>query len=77
MPNLGLRHEQLLTLVGDGPIQRLVKDLIVDRDSEPSPFLDRVAEQFAECCGDLYKVVSFYERKASPTVEVRHSSKSK
>jgi len=66
-----LRHEQLITIVEDERIERLVRDLIVDGDSEPSPFLDRISEQFSECCRDLYKVVSFFERKSSPTVEVR------
>lgn len=71
VPNLGLRNEQLESIVRGQPNQVLVRDLVVDNDSEPSPFLKRISDQFSECCKGQYKVVSFFERRLSPTVQVR------
>ena len=73
VPNLGLRNEQLISIVRGRPNQVLVRDLVVDNDSEPSPFLKRISDQFSDCCKGQYKVISFFERKLSPTVQVRNS----
>lgn len=73
MPNLGLRNEQLRTLVQGQPNQALIDSLLVDNDSEPSAFLNRVADQFSESCKGYYRVVTFFERALSPTLKVRSS----
>jgi hypothetical protein len=73
VPNLGLRNEQLRTLVQGQPNKTLINDLLVDDDSEPSTFLKRLAEQFSESCKGYYRVVTFFERALSPTIEVRRS----
>ncbi|KAH7130945.1 hypothetical protein EDB81DRAFT_129655 [Dactylonectria macrodidyma] len=71
VPNLGLRQEQLRSIVKGRPNESLISDLVVDNDSEPSPFLRRISANFSECCKGKYKVLSFYEREKSPTVERR------
>jgi hypothetical protein len=74
VPNLGLRNEQLISIVKGQPNEVLIRDLVVDNDSEPSPFLKRISDQFSECCKGQYQVVSFFELKRSPTVQVRHGA---
>ncbi|KAH8894167.1 hypothetical protein GQ53DRAFT_858785, partial [Thozetella sp. PMI_491] len=73
VPNFGLRNPQLVSIVQNKPNRVLVQDLVVDDDSEPSTFLKRLSDQFAGCCGNRfkYKIVSFYETKLSPTVEIQ------
>lgn len=70
VPNLGLRNDQLESIVQGRPNQVLIRDLVVDDDSEPSPFLRRISDQFSECCKGQYQVISFYERQRSSTVQV-------
>ncbi|KAJ6033774.1 hypothetical protein N7444_011545 [Penicillium canescens] len=69
VPNLGLRNEQLRTLVQGQPNKALIDSLLVDNDSEPSLFLKRIADQFSESCKGHYRVVTFFERTLSPTLE--------
>ena len=70
VPNLGLRNEQLRSIVRGRPNQRLIDDLVVDKEGEPSNYLNSLADRFADTCKSQYKVVSFYESKGSATVEV-------
>jgi hypothetical protein len=70
VPNLGLRNDQLKTLVRGQPNEALIRDLLVDDDSEPSNFLKRLADQFSESCKGYYRVVSFFERRLSRTLRV-------
>jgi hypothetical protein len=73
VPNLGLRNEQLRTLVHGQPNKALIESLLVDNDSEPSLFLKRMADQFSESCKGYYRVVTFFERALSPTLKVGSS----
>ncbi|EPS29040.1 hypothetical protein PDE_03987 [Penicillium oxalicum 114-2] len=75
VPNLGLRNEQLRTLVQGQPKKGLIDDLLVDNDSEPSTFLKRLADQFSESCKGYYRVVTFFERTLSPTLELAQDGK--
>ncbi|KAH9903854.1 vegetative incompatibility protein HET-E-1 [Xylariomycetidae sp. FL2044] len=68
VPNLGLRNEQLQSLVHGRPNEKLIQALIVDRDSEPSDYLARISDDFSKQCKGEYQVVSFFETKYSPTV---------
>lgn len=70
VPNLGLRNDQLRTLVKGQPNEALIECLLVDNDSEASHFLNRLGDQFSDICRGKYQVVSFYERMLSPTLEV-------
>ena len=70
-----MRNEQLESIVEGQPNQVLIQSLVVDNDSEPSPFLKRISEQFSECCKGQYQVISFFEKKRSPTVQVRYVSR--
>ncbi|KAM5342890.1 hypothetical protein ACJ41O_013856 [Fusarium nematophilum] len=56
VPNLGLRNDQLRTLVRGQPNEALIHDLLVDNDSEPSAFLKRLADQFSESCKGHYRL---------------------
>ncbi|KAL8365058.1 hypothetical protein RB595_004057 [Gaeumannomyces hyphopodioides] len=69
VPNLGLRNDQLMALVRGQPNESLIRDLLVDSDSEPSTFLKRVADGFSISCKGHYRVVTFFERKLSPTLK--------
>ncbi|KAI1157435.1 hypothetical protein F5B18DRAFT_180543 [Nemania serpens] len=69
VPNHGLRNEQLLSLVNGQPNAALIRDLLVDQDTEPSTFLKRISSQFAESCKGQYPVISFYELKPSPIIQ--------
>ncbi|KZL75278.1 ankyrin repeat-containing protein [Colletotrichum tofieldiae] len=73
VPNLGLRNEQLITLVRGQPNEPLVNDLLVDDDSEPSAFLKRLGDQFSELCEGHCRVVNFYECRLSPTIQLTQS----
>ncbi|WYZ39718.1 hypothetical protein EsH8_IV_000059 [Colletotrichum jinshuiense] len=70
VPNLGLRNDHLMTLVRGQPNESLVRDLLVDNDSEPSDFLKRLADDFSEICRGHCRVVTFSERMLSPTIEL-------
>ena len=71
VPNLGLRHRELITMVGEQPNQRLITDLVVDRDSEASPYLAELKDKFIEACAhSIFEIISYYERELSSTVEV-------
>ncbi|KAI1825244.1 hypothetical protein F4861DRAFT_538149 [Xylaria intraflava] len=70
VPNLGLRNEPLQSIVKGQPNEQLINYLVVDGDSEPSPLLKKVSNDFAKCCEGRYPVISFYERKHSPTVQI-------
>ncbi|KLU88157.1 hypothetical protein MAPG_07144 [Magnaporthiopsis poae ATCC 64411] len=69
VPNLGLRNDQLMTLVRGQPNEALIHDLLVDNNSEPSTFLKRLADQFSICCKGHYRVVTFFECMLSPILE--------
>ena len=71
VPNHGLRHDQLRTIVESKPSKKLIDDLVVDSDSEASPMLTVLGEKFVKCCEKQYfNIVSFYEREMSYTVAV-------
>lgn len=71
VPNLGLRYDQLRTIVQDNPNKALVLSLVVDNDAEPSEYLRRISKDFSYACGGYkYEVVNFFERNPTPTVQV-------
>ncbi|KAI1119812.1 hypothetical protein F5Y10DRAFT_150672 [Nemania abortiva] len=71
VPNHGLRYDQLSTIVQGQPNKALVESLLVDSDSEPSDYLKRISNQFSTDFEGKYSIISFYERKHTPTVEVQ------
>jgi surfactin synthase thioesterase subunit len=73
VPNLGLRHPQLMTMVEGNPNQQFVRDLVVDEDEAPSPYLDELTGKFSRLCSKVsppFHIVSYYETERSPTVKV-------
>lgn len=76
VPNLGLRYDQLRTIVKDNPNKALIESLLVDGDSEPSDYMRRISDQVSESCtGYDYEVVTFYERRLTLTLDVGISLK--
>lgn len=82
VPNLGLRNEQLLAIVGGQANERLIRDLMMDEDLKPSAYLDEITQKFVETCRAMeaqrskFEIISYYERKTSSTVEVSWYSSS-
>ncbi|KAI0437727.1 hypothetical protein F4803DRAFT_570483 [Xylaria telfairii] len=70
VPNLGLRYDQLLTIVQGKPNRALIESLVVDRDSEPSEYLRRITDQFSPDFEGKYVIISIFERSYSPTIKV-------
>lgn len=51
VPNLGLRHDQLMTVVGGQRNEEFVRNLLASRNNEPSEYLDCLTEDFSRVCG--------------------------
>ena len=76
VPNLGLNHDQLRTVVDGKPNDNFVTDLITRTDGEPSQYLTRLTQDFARLCGSQqqpWRIVSYYERLRSPTLSASAS----
>jgi len=76
VPNLGLRHEQLRTVVHGRPNEGFIKDLLVQPDGEASQFLNHLTREFAHLCRQQqrpWKIISYYETIRSSTVAASHS----
>lgn len=75
VPNLGLRHEQLRTIINGQPNEDLIRSLVVSRDSEPSQYLDRLHKDFQQSFTHRDSpMVLFFETRPTKTVEVRRVS---
>ena len=75
VPNLGLRHEQLRTIINGQPNEDLIRSLVVSRDSEPSQYLDRLHKEFQQSSTHRDSpMVLFFETRPTKTVEVRRVS---
>ena len=71
VPNLGIRKEQLMTLLKGKPNDALITSLVMDNDTEPSAYLKSLNRSFQESF--LFEdspVISYYERLSSKTVKV-------
>jgi len=78
VPNLGLRHPQLMTMVEGNPNQQFVRDLVVDEDEAPSPYLNELTAKFSRVCSRVtppFHIVSYYETERSPTVKLHKESR--
>ena len=77
VPNLGLKHDQLRTVVNGKPNENFVTDLVTRRtDGQPSQYLARLTEDFARLCGlrqQSWRIVSYYEMLRSPTISASAS----
>ena len=70
VPNRGLNHASLRTLVKGRPNDRLIYDLIMDSDNESSPLIRALDSSFKNCFTLIQDspILSFYEMHRSPTV---------
>lgn len=73
VPNLGLRHRQLLTVVDGAPNQGFINDLVVGSDSEASQFLSYLTGEFSDLDRKRvrpFEIISYYETQTTPTLVV-------
>ncbi|RDW65098.1 hypothetical protein BP6252_10749 [Coleophoma cylindrospora] len=71
VPNLGIRQEQLVTLLKGQPNYALIMSLVMDNDTEPSDYLKSLNRSFLESfLFDDSPVISYYERLSTRTVKV-------
>ena len=73
VPNLGLRHNQLKTMVEGQPNEGFITDLLVRPDGEASNFLSYLTSEFTALDGRRrlpFEIISYYETLSSPTVVV-------
>jgi hypothetical protein len=73
VPNLGLKHDQLKTVIQGRPNEEFVRDLLVTSDGEASPFLSYLTREFSELDKRRslpFEIISYYETLHSPTVVV-------
>jgi hypothetical protein len=73
VPNLGLKHNQLETVVKGRRNEGFVKDLLVNSDGEASQFLTYLTDEFSDLDKRRslpFEIVSYYETVSSPTVLV-------
>ena len=77
VPNLGLNHDQLRTVVDGKPNDNFVTDLVTrSTDGQPSQYLARLTGDFARLCGlqqQPWRIVSYYEMLRSPTISASAS----
>ncbi|KAM0308543.1 hypothetical protein ACHAO8_009909 [Botrytis cinerea] len=70
VPNLGIRLDCLKEIVAGQPNDKLIQDLCLDEESEPTAFLRRLGESFLECCKEQqFEVVSYYEKRKTVTAQ--------
>lgn len=71
VPNLGLRHKELEAIVKDSALMSLVRDLLVNRETEYSSLLRVLNQNFIRCSEAYpFNIVSFYETLPSNTTKV-------
>jgi hypothetical protein len=73
VPNLGLKHNQLETVVNGRHNEGFVRDLLVRSDGEASQFLSYLTSEFSDLDRRRnlpFEIVSYYETVSSPTVVV-------
>jgi hypothetical protein len=73
VPNLGLRHSQLETVVRGQANEAFIKDLLVKSDGEASQFLKYLTREFAGLDRRRslpFDIISYHETVSSPTIVV-------
>jgi hypothetical protein len=73
VPNLGLKHNQLETVVKGRRNERFIRDLLVNSDGEASQILSHLTNEFSDLDKRRslpFEIVSYYETVSSPTVVV-------
>jgi hypothetical protein len=71
VPNLGLRHTQLETVVRGQANEAFIRDLLVKSDGEASQFLKHLTRDFADLDRRRslpFDIISYYETVSSPTI---------
>lgn len=78
VPNLGMSFEELAMMVDGKESEQLVRDLLVDKDNDPRPLLQKLNDDFVDCIQDRdVEVLCYYETQLSQPIlkEVNLTSK--
>jgi hypothetical protein len=70
---LGLKQNQLSTMVNGRPNEAFIRDLLVRSDGEASQFLSYLTSEFSNLDRRRtrpFEIVSYYETVSSPTMKV-------
>jgi len=71
VPNLGLKLGKLEEITAGQLNNYLIRDLEMDNESEPTPYLEELKEKFIDCCKiqePEFRIVSYYEQKRTRTL---------
>ena len=71
VPNLGMQHDSLRDIVKGHANENLIRDLLVDSDTDHSALLERMLVNFCEKFEGKFEVACFYETRLGPTIRVR------
>jgi hypothetical protein len=77
VPNLGLNQGKLKEITAGQLNEQLIRDLQVDDESEPTPYLEGLKAQFIHTCKNqdpAFKIISYFEQRQTRTAEVSQSS---
>ncbi|TGO84393.1 hypothetical protein BPOR_0510g00090 [Botrytis porri] len=78
VPNLGLKNTSLREIVIGQLNEQLINDLHMDNESEPTPFLRTLGQNFIQCCEEqVFQIRSYYEKKMTKMVRIDNGQISK
>ncbi|KAK6605703.1 ankyrin domain protein [Botrytis cinerea] len=78
VPNLGLKNTSLREIVIGQLNEQLINDLHMDNESEPTPFLRTLGQNFIQCCEEqVFQIRSYYEKKMTKMVRIDNGKISK
>ncbi|KAM0168180.1 hypothetical protein ACHAPF_011256 [Botrytis cinerea] len=78
VPNLGLKNTSLREIVIGQLNEQLINDLHMDNESEPTPFLRTLGQNFIQCCEEqVFQIRSYYEKKMTKMVRIDNGRISK
>lgn len=73
VPNLGVRLGTLNEITDGQMNNQMIRDLELDRESEPTPYLRMLKKKFDNCCENQkppFKMLAYYEGRMTPTWKV-------
>ena len=73
VPNLGVKLGKLNEITDGQMNNQMIRDLELDRESEPTPYLRMLKKKFDNCCEKQkppFKMLAYYEGRMTPTWQV-------
>ena len=70
VPNLGMSFDELARMVEGKESEQLVRDVLVDKDHDTLPLLERLNDDFVECIKNRNDIdmLCYYETKHSQPI---------